>query len=483
MPKELTKDEFKERLIRLRNLERLYPIARERTERLEKENKELKQQLAAVIATYDALIEKLKLRIEELEKMIFGRRNRKKPESDNQKKGRFDKLKNLFKKKRSALSFRRPISKQEDIAEVIDYPIEKCPDCGTALEDCKMIIRYLEDIIALKKVEKHRIQTGYCPRCQKRRTAKPISPQMVSLGENVKMVCSFANVVLKSSFEEIQALLKGLFNIHLSDGEISHILEKQGQRLLPQYHQLKANIRGQPAAHYDETGYPVQQEEQGKYSWVMTGTETPDTVFSLGQSRGKGNAEKLKGEDNQEQVGITDDYGAYRALFKCHQLCWAHPLRKLRDLSDSESLPAEKREHCQKTYQDLNNLHQALKESLVQPFDLAKRQTAKQQMLKQLTKLAKLHPQDPSKLITIKHGFLKNKEKYFTCLDFKAVPTTNNKAERALRHLVLKRKCSFGSKTQKGAETMSVLCSVLLSLWWSKPKNFFQEYALLLNSA
>ena len=71
--------------------------------------------------------------------------------------------------------------------------------------------------------------------------AKPISPQMVSLGENVKMLCSFANVVLKSSFEEIQHFLKGLFNIHISDGEIDNILEKQGQRLLPQKPTSEAN--------------------------------------------------------------------------------------------------------------------------------------------------------------------------------------------------------------------------------------------------
>jgi hypothetical protein len=39
---ELSKDEVNKRLIRLRNLERLYVIARERITFLEKENKELK---------------------------------------------------------------------------------------------------------------------------------------------------------------------------------------------------------------------------------------------------------------------------------------------------------------------------------------------------------------------------------------------------------------------------------------------------------
>ena len=53
------KKEISERLIKLQNLERLYPVARDKIERLEKENKELKHQLAVVVATYDAIIEKM----------------------------------------------------------------------------------------------------------------------------------------------------------------------------------------------------------------------------------------------------------------------------------------------------------------------------------------------------------------------------------------------------------------------------------------
>ncbi len=38
----LTEQEVKQRLIRLQNLERLYPVARKRIEKLEKENRELR---------------------------------------------------------------------------------------------------------------------------------------------------------------------------------------------------------------------------------------------------------------------------------------------------------------------------------------------------------------------------------------------------------------------------------------------------------
>jgi hypothetical protein len=74
---------------------------------------------------------------------------------------------------------------------------------------------------------------------------------------------------------------------------------------------------------------------------------------------------------------------------------------------------------------------------------------------------------------------LKNRENYLTCLKFPGlVPLDNNKAERGLRQLVIKRKISYGSKTDKGAETTSILAFVLLSLKWMNPYNFFQKYFL-----
>ncbi|MBI3420718.1 MAG: transposase, partial [Candidatus Sungbacteria bacterium] len=98
------------------------------------------------------------------------------------------------------------------------------------------------------------------------------------------------------------------------------------------------------------------------------------------------------------------------------------------------------------------------------------------QLITRLQTITLPHPNDPQKLKTIKESLRKNTDAYVTCLTHEGIPADNNKAERALRHLVLKRKISFGSRTQKGTDTLSALASVLLSLWWRKPQNFFGEY-------
>ncbi|MFH1233949.1 MAG: transposase, partial [Patescibacteria group bacterium] len=65
------------------------------------------------------------------------------------------------------------------------------------------------------------------------------------------------------------------------------------------------------------------------------------------------------------------------------------------------------------------------------------------------------------------------KKQLFTCLKYEGVDATNNKAERKLRHLVLKRKTNFGTKTKKGDEILEINLSILLSLWWQNKKTFF----------
>ena len=84
MPK-LSKKEINQRLIRLRNLERLYPLARKRIDLLEEQVKLLQQKSSLLEkdnAQYRAIIEAFKLRIEELEKMVFGKSKKKDKEQD-----------------------------------------------------------------------------------------------------------------------------------------------------------------------------------------------------------------------------------------------------------------------------------------------------------------------------------------------------------------------------------------------------------------
>lgn len=485
MPLKLSEQEIKQRLIRLRNLERLYANLKNKYAQLKKDHDQLKD----LVTLQAKVIEDQSLRIEELERMVFGSKKKKKDKNNsNNDDHHHQSDKDGNGRKRHPSSYRRPKPKDDEITNTKDYPLCSCPDCGTKLSRIKIIERYLEDILplkdwfsALKKVTKQRITTGYCKQCKTRKTAIPIPPQEVTLGENVKQFVSFSTVILKLSYSQIKDFLEGSVHLQLSEGEITNILMEQAKHLRPEFEALKQRIRGQPGSHYDETTWPVQDEELGKYAWIQTGTETSDTVFLFGRSRGKGNALELQGEDNLDQVGISDDYGAYKKMFKYHQLCWAHPNRKLRDLANSDKLRTDTREHCQQVFESFGLLYKDLRTILNESFDLKERLKQKQELMDRFDQVVAFNDYDPAKLVKIKSRLQERKEHYFTCLTQPGIPADNNKAERQLRHVVLKRRNCLGSKTQRAADMMSVLYSVLLSLWWKSKQSFFPEYAALFN--
>jgi hypothetical protein len=466
---------------------------------LKKENLLLKQEQLLLLQKQQKMekeIESLKLIIEELRRIVFGKKKKKDEEGSNStggtnandndiNNGKSNKRKSA---NRSKSSYRRPAPSDEEITATTDHPLTHCPDCGTLLIALKQVIRFVEDLAnltelskLLKKIEKHTIGTGYCPRCKRRKAAKEISPQVSILGENVKKFVCYLSIVMRLSFEQIRCFLKDTAGFDISDGEISICLWGQAKDLAPEKDRLLQKIRGAPGRHYDETGWKVQKGGQGNYAWITRPTIGEETVFLMGRSRGKGNAEELQGIiDNQ--VGISDDYGAYTNMFKKHQLCMAHPKRKLRDLHESKTLSLKARDSCTKSYQAFSALYADLKKTLASDYQKDTWLQKREEYVERLKEIAIITEDDPQKLKAIKQSLKGNAEKYFTCLLQPGIPSDNNKAERGLRHIVLKRKISYGSKSQKGADTMAILCSTLLSAWWNKPKNFFVAYNQMLAS-
>lgn len=72
----------------------------------------------------------------------------------------------------------------------------------------------------------------------------------------------------------------------------------------------------------------------------------------------------MEGEEPVKFVGISDNYGAYTNAFDLHQLCWAHPHRKLRDLSESKTLETEKLDRCKVTYEEFAKLYERVRDEM-----------------------------------------------------------------------------------------------------------------------
>jgi len=494
MAKSLTATEIKHRLTRLRNFENnLYPAARARIEKLEARVKVLEAEKAEwqiEKTEMQTVIQKLLLQVDALNAKVFGKKHH--PGSDKQGKPK-DKTKP--KTERSADSYRRSIPDKDEITGSQDHPIDRSvdsPHYGHNLSEYKTIDYFEEDIIPpdsvnLKTVTRHTIESAYCEDCKIWVYGSSLPKQKVVLGDNLPMLVSFLSTVGRFSYQQIAEHIELFYHIKISDCAIAGMLEKQAAKLRPAYERLIESILSQKGVHFDESSWKMLIEKLGHYVWVMTGTETRDAAFFFGQSRGKKVlTDKLLAplkKTGKKIIGISDDYGGYRAVeqFLEHALCWAHPHRKLRDLAESKNLSKIYRAHCMKVYKQFNKLYGDVIDLWLAAIPEEEREKQADQLKERFNKVTSPCDKDPPQLATYKDSLRSNKDAYFVCLKYPGIiPPDNNKAERAIRHLVIKRKACFGSKTQKGADVLSVLYSVLLSLHWRKPDDYFAEYRKLL---
>ena len=351
---ELSKKEIDRRLIRLRNLEHLYAIARERIVLLEKENKQLKariKELEDKDSDKDKRIEDLSYQFEQIKNKLFG----KTPIINRI-------LWKKEKKNRNILSYCRPIPIPTDITKIESHPVSICTHCHGELKNKSIKVFFEEDIpLPIEKIViKHQVEIGYCSVCKRQSSGYSIPSKKSVLGENIKKYVCILSIANRLSHTQIQDHLNDVFSVHVSTGEIGNILYAEANNLRPEYQTLKQSVISQTGTHFDETSWKVQKEEQGKFGWVATGTENNDTVFSLGKSRGKGNIKDI----GIPKLGISDDYGAYRKEFKEHQLCWAHPQRKLRDLAESGEFGKRRKEQIMKTYEQFSHLYHNISKKL-----------------------------------------------------------------------------------------------------------------------
>lgn len=457
MSRSLSKEEIEERLIQLRNLEALHEAQRFKIWHLRDDNRALKQKVKVLETTVTAqqkTIDDLKLQMEELRTMVFGKKRRNDDaHGDDFSTGGEPPL------PRTSASYRRNPPPENEITEERTHLISSCASCGGEFTERKRCTYFEEDIPLPQKkiVIRHVIEKGWCATCRTWSAGTPLPPAPVILGENVQRYISYLNVVCRQSYSQIEGILQQGYDFDISQGEIAKILEREGNRLRPAYERLKAKIRGEPSIHLDETGWNILGNGERGFAWTMAGGVSEDAVFALGKSRGRGNAEDLIGDS--EAVRVTDDYPAYRNLGGDHQLCCAHILRKLRDLAASGALPEPSRAHCVRAYGTFAAIYADVETARTSSDPTS----AYDALHERLQAFAEADTRDPAKLGRIKTQVRERSENYLTCLRHPNVAADNNAAERSLRHLVIKRKISFGSMSEGTAETMAILLSVLMS--------------------
>lgn len=437
------------------------------------------QDLLDLLSSQSATIDRLEARIRELEAEIAQLRNgppappvKSVPSFVKPNKAPHEKMP----RKKRAQGYSRPCEKA---TRVVLHVVDNCPDCNRKLTGGW--VHRKRQVIEIPQssydVIEHLLIRRRCGVCAKLHLAKPDLAQEVAgkhrIGIRLMSLIVTMKKVGRMTVRTIQQFLKNIYGLHLSEGSIIELLKDVARRGKPFYDQLKQALRDSQAINGDETSWRV----DGDNTWMWS-FSTPDIRFFVAdKSRGHHVPEEVLGEEFHG-VLTTDFYAAYSFYLGEHQRCWVHLFRDLDELlaknADNVALARWAR-RVRRVWRDATDYRSD---------DPRERVRARRRFQKRLVAIAQPYCQrgDDAPVQRVLAGRLcRFANELFTFVEYPNVTHDNNAAERAVRPLVIYRKVTGGSRSDKGAKTTAVLMS-LLHTWAAKQLNPFVECIRMLQS-
>jgi transposase len=380
-------------------------------------------------------------------------------------------LRNDGKKKKHGVPVGHPgwvRPKPDHIDRTIDVPSPTiCPHCQsndlTPMEERTEHVQ--EDIVIRPQtlVTRYLHRQAFCRRCH-RPVVQAGEGELLNapIGPVAKSTAIYLRYRIGIPYRKTAELFRELFGLKFVPASALLFDRKAALRGAPIYEDLRDKIRASDVVHADETSW--RGDGVGHYVW-FAGNENL-AFFHIDRHRSAEVAKTIFGEDFGGTL-VRDRYAAYNGIGVDWQICIAHILTKAKEISQEHAL-----------------LPQTEKDTATGPFcnrlmDLCSRLCDVGQKLKSgaipWKAVAKIEKSSIRELSTICKQTLRFKpaetlrtylsgpeQKFlFTFLRHPGVPPTNNHSEQSLRYLVIFRKICFGTRSETGLKTHSILPSLV----------------------
>lgn len=270
-----------------------------------------------------------------------------------------------------------------------------------------------------------------------------IGPTLASL-----IIC--LSLRMRQSRPRIREFLEDWLGITVSKGVINNCIAEGGRAVSQLEEEFIAEIEQSELLYVDETGW----KENGKTTWLWVLKTITVTFYVIGNRSWNTIADIM---ENFAGWLMSDGYGQYRKYGK-RLRCLAHLIRKARGLS--ESCHPEAAEFGQKVLETINMFIRGVYEARGDPtIDLMARYAEELEELRVLCTRYRDHDHEKTKKLA--RELLNDWDAIWSVLRYPHLPITNNLAERALRHWVISRKISYGTRTQQGSRGYTILASVI----------------------
>jgi transposase len=357
----------------------------------------------------------------------------------------------------------------DHIDQVVHVPAPlACPHCkNDVLLPCGEVHEHVQEDIVLvpqTRVTKFVHQQCICPRCRREvyQTA-PGELRNCAIGPLARAVATHLRYDLQIPYRKVQYILIHLFGLPMVHATAMNFDRKATALGRPLYEQLKIMLKSADVVHADETSWP--EDGDGHFIWL--GCNEHLAVFQITDNRAAKSALQLLGKEFDGTL-VTDDYAAYNAVqAKDWQTCWNHLRTKAKEIEQQIELAGLTAkaplavEFCQRLQRFALRMCELGQKIKKRKLSRAKAKAMIPALRRHLRRFAD-QQLDHKEAETLRLRVMeKDRNKLFTFLRVKGVEPTNNRAERALRFLVIMRKICFGTRSPAGSESHGVLASLL----------------------
>ena len=413
----------------------------------------------------DTVIEQLRQRIAELEQQLAElERAAKRQATPFARQRRQEHPKRPGRKAGQGPFTSRPRPTPDQVTQTQEQPLEACPVCGGPVTDLKDHEQFVVDLPQVPPtVTRYVTHSGQCARCGQRVRSR--HPEQISqatgaagvvIGPRAKALAADLKHRLGVPYGKVVEVLAVGFGLPVSRSGLCQADARLAEQARPVYAELLDLIRQSAVAHVDETGWRI--GILAAWLWVFTNRDL--TVYTIATSRGHQVVVKILGE-KFAGVLVSDCFTAYdhQALAAwLKQKCMGHLLKDLSELNQSKTGGAVR------FARDVTAVLRAAlqlrdqKRTLAPPDFAAQAAQLETQLDALIDTRRQLTDADNARLA---QRLRKHREHLLRFLYIDGLDATNNQAERMLRPAVITRKTGGCNRTGGGAETHSILASVL----------------------
>lgn len=253
------------------------------------------------------------------------------------------------------------------------------------------------------------------------------------------------------AYRPMRGFYRDVLGLNLSTGQLAKVVRQCGQALAEPYAGLRAKLADEPVTNVDETGYPQHGQDGNGRGWLWCAAGKRLTVFKIAASRGSQVLADLLGAAYPGVV-CSDFFSAYRKFVAEGEAraayCWAHLIREIRYLTTLGdkvivNWATKLLGQAKKLFKAYHNRGERAQRN------------ARDAILQRVRR-----PPPRTQAQTLAERIRTHAQAYFRFIDDERIEPTNNKAERALRHAVIDRRITQGTRGEVGSRWLERFWSI-----------------------